>query len=82
MSCYKGDNVLACKALKEYHEYQDFRDVAMFEQLPFNGGFRNGIRLTTPYIEYKSKSFFALKYGVTILEMDDHWRCVPDRTSK
>lgn len=81
MRQYMGEpvshNDLACQALKEYERKAQFRDEYMYEQLTDDKGRKiNGRRLNTKALPPVSMSEIAGKYGITIEEMKQHWRCV------
>ena len=70
-------NDVACKALKEYESKAQYRDEYMYEQITDDKGRKiNGRRLNTKALPPVSMSEIAAKYGVTIEEMKQHWRCV------
>jgi hypothetical protein len=70
-------NDKACQALKEYERKAQYRDEYMYEQLTDDKGRKiNGRRLNTKALPPVSMSEIAAKYGVTIEEMKQHWRCV------
>lgn len=67
----------ACKALKEYERQAQYRDEFMYEQYTDDKGRKiNGRRLNTKSLPLVSMSYISEKYGVTIEEMKQHWRCV------
>lgn len=70
-------NDKACRALKEYERKAQYRDEYMYEQITDDKGRKiNGRRLNTKALPPVSMSEIAAKYGVTIEEMKQHWRCV------
>lgn len=73
----------ACQALHEYEYYANKRDAAMYEQIysEKHRTFMNGRRLNTPALPPVSMNKIAMKYGVTINEMKQHWCCV-ERTER
>lgn len=81
MRLYFGEpihhNDAACQALKEYESKAQYRDEYMYEQLTDDKGMKiYGRRLNTKALPLVSMSEIAAKYGVTIDEMKQHWRCV------
>lgn len=65
----------ACEALKQYEKYQDERDAAMYEQIPFRNGFVNGRRLNTRAVKFLNMEYFAMLNNTTVERMKQHWRC-------
>ena len=72
-------NEIACEAYKQFNKDYDEIDAKMYEQIIDRRGNKiNGRRLNTPKINYIPISDYARKYGTTVKEMKQHWRCIED----
>ena len=70
---------VACKAMAEYEQLANERDVAMYEQIPApSGEMINGRRLNTPNLPMVSAFSIAQKYGTSWDKMQKHRRCLKD----
>lgn len=73
-------NERACEAYRKYNEDYDEIDTKMYEQIKDEQGrVINGRRLNTTKINYIPISEYAKKYGTTVKEMKQHWRCIENK---